>query len=121
MSEAGFLGKGGAMQQPKTLRFSARSLQGTAVIDPAPLVGLIVPGGVGQVSFQIEIGGRKVRGGLSARSVRRAVLAIGETPENFNAVIKGKLSGDEFYEAGLQVVEKKRPARAAEVAAIAAK
>lgn len=84
------------------LPLSAKSLKCTVVLDPAQLVGIMVPNGTSRVPFAINIGSRAITGEFNAKSLRRAVAAIAEHGADAIAVVvQGKLAGNQIEEAGI--------------------
>jgi hypothetical protein len=83
-----------------SLLTSAKALKATMVVDPAPFIGLAVPGGTDRVTLRIEVGGRVVHASLSTKAVRKAVAAI--ACGDVALVLSGRLAvGDVLEEAGL--------------------
>ena len=85
------------------LRLQARALKVTLVIDPAVLAGLDVPIGKPHVPFVIDVGGRRVTGRFTAKSLRKAVAAVAERGvESVAVVVQAKLAvGDKLEETGI--------------------
>jgi hypothetical protein len=50
--------------------------QRTVVVDPEGLAGVAVPPGSPRVPFEVNVGGRLVRGELNSKSVLRAITAV---------------------------------------------
>jgi hypothetical protein len=89
------------------LKLQAKALKATVVLDPAALVGLVVPNGQAKFPVSVEVAGRVIKAELNSKSLRRNVVAIEAAgPAAVACVLSGKLEGDELMEAGLQVMPK---------------
>jgi ribosomal protein S3 len=93
---------------------NARALKCTIVLDPAEVVQIATPDGKPRVVPAIRLPDRRVSVDLNAKSVRRAVAAIGEHgPDGIAVIIQGKLAGDTITEAGIVAQPKVKPTAAA--------
>jgi hypothetical protein len=71
------------------------------VLDPAEVAQIVVPDGRPRTIIAIRLPDRRVSADLNAKSVRKAVAAIGEHgPDGVAVVVQGKLVGDTITEAG---------------------
>jgi hypothetical protein len=83
----------------------------TVVLDPAELAQIVAPDGKPRTVIAIRLPDRRVSVDLNAKSVRRAVAAIGEHgPDGIAVIIQGKLVGDAITEAGIVAQPKAKPA-----------
>jgi hypothetical protein len=95
----------------------AKSLKATIVLDPTAIARITVPNGQPKFALQIRVGGRIYTADLNAKSLRRAIAAIGEAgPDGVAIVLQGKLVGDVIQEAGI-AAQPKAPKPAADAAA----
>jgi hypothetical protein len=77
---------------PLTLNLTAPAMKCTAVLTPASLIGVLVPDGAPRVNLRVQIDKRTVTASVAAKSVRRAILAIGEFgPDGTALLLQGKL------------------------------
>jgi hypothetical protein len=89
---------------------TAKSMKVTVVLDPAEVARLEAPDGKPRVAIGIRLPDRRVSVDLSAKSVRKAIVAIREHgPDNVAAIIQGKLAGDIITGAGLVAQAKVKP------------
>jgi hypothetical protein len=89
---------------------TAKSMKVTVVLDPAEVALLEAPDGKPRVAIAIRLPDRRVSVDLSAKSVRKAIVAIREHgSDNVAAIIQGKLAGDTIIEAGLVAQAKVKP------------
>ena len=89
---------------------TAKSMKVTVVLDPAEVARLEAPDGKPRVAIGIRLPDRRVSVDLSAKSVRKALVAIREHgSDNVAAIIQGKLAGDIITEAGLVAQAKVKP------------
>jgi hypothetical protein len=96
---------------------NARALKCTVVLDPVEVAQLVAPDGKPRVAIDIRLPDRRVSVDLNAKSVRKAVAAIGEHgPDGVSVIVQGKLVGDSIDDAGIVAQPKVRPQAAAEAA-----
>jgi hypothetical protein len=101
---------------PLTLNLTAGALKCTVVLTPAELLGVHVPDGAPRVTLRVRVDKRTLSASVAAKSVRRAIVALGELgPESVAMVLQGKLVGDTIEDAGLSALPK--PAKAEKTAA----
>ena len=94
---------------------NARALKCTIVLDPAEVAQIAATDGKPRVVIDIRLPDRRVSVDLNAKSVRKAVAAIGEHgPDGVAVIIQGKLVGDAIAEAGIVAQPKVKPQAAAE-------
>jgi hypothetical protein len=97
---------------------NSRALKCTIVLDPTEVAQIVAPDGKPRVVIDIRLPDRRVSADLNAKSVRRAIAAIGEHGfDGVAVIIQGKLVGDIITEAGMFSQPKVRPQAAAEAAA----
>ena len=93
---------------------NARALKCTIVLDPTELAQIVATDGKPRTVIAIRLPDRRVSADLNAKSVRKAVAAIGEHgPDGVAVIIQGKLVGDTIAEAGIVAQPKVRPQAAA--------
>ena len=83
---------------------TARKLKVTALLDPAPFVGMSVPpdNAPGRTTLAITVAGRTYTADVATRSIRRVLMAIAEHgPDGVAILVQGALVGSEIAEAGL--------------------
>ncbi|HEY2595333.1 MAG TPA: hypothetical protein VGK33_15685 [Chloroflexota bacterium] len=87
------------------------------MLDPVEVAQLVAPDGKPRVAIDIRLPDRRVSVDLNAKSVRKAVAAIGEHgPDGVSVIVQGKLVGDSIDDAGIVAQPKVRPQAAAEAA-----
>jgi hypothetical protein len=96
---------------------NARAIKCTIVLDPAEVAQIVASDGKPRTVIAIRLPDRRVSADLNAKSVRKAVAAIGEHgPDGVAVIIQGKLVGDLITEAGIVAQPKVRVQTAAEAA-----
>jgi hypothetical protein len=89
---------------------NARALKCTILLDPAEVAQIVAPDGKPRTAIDIRLPDRRVSVDLNAKSVRKAVAAIGEHgPDGIAVIIQGKLVGDTIAEAGIVAEPKVKP------------
>jgi hypothetical protein len=89
---------------------NARALKCTIVLDPAEVAHIVASDGKPRTVIAIRLPDRRVSADLNAKSVRKAVAAIGEHgPDGVAVIIQGKLVGDLITEAGIVAQPKVKP------------
>jgi len=96
---------------------NARALKCTVVLDPAEVAQIVASDGKPRTVIAIRLPDRRVSADLNAKSVRKAIAAIGEHgPDGVAVIIQGKLVGDTITEAGIVAQPKVKPQAAAAAA-----
>jgi hypothetical protein len=97
------IGRAPPGQTPKALPLVAKLIKATLVIDPTQLVGVEVPNGLSQVSFVVTAAGRRVKGRLNAKTLRRAIGVVTACAgKGVAVIIQGRLAaGDQLEDAGI--------------------
>jgi hypothetical protein len=89
---------------------NARALKCTIVLDPAEVAQIVASDGKPRTIIAIRLPDRRVSADLNAKSVRKAVAAIGEHgPDGVAVIIQGKLVGDLITEAGIVAQPRVKP------------
>jgi hypothetical protein len=89
---------------------NARALKCTVVLDPAEVAQLVAPNGQPRVVLTVRMPDRRVSADVAAKSVRRALVTIGEHgPDGVSVIVPGRLVGDSITEAGIMAQRKVRP------------
>ena len=85
------------------VKLSAKALEVTLVLDPVVFGQIELPPGTPAPPFVIDVGDRKVRAQISAKSLKKALTLIAEHgAEAVAVVLQGKLGdGDVVEEAGI--------------------
>jgi hypothetical protein len=95
------------MPTPLTLKLTAPAVKCSLVLAPAALISVHVPDGVPSVAVTVQVERRILTASIAAKSVRRAIVAIGESgPDNIALLLQGKLVGDVIEDAGLSAMPK---------------
>jgi hypothetical protein len=90
---------------------NARALKCTVILDPTEVAQIVTPDGKPRTVIALRLPDRRVTADLNAKSVRRAIAAIGEHgPDGIAVIIQGKLVGDAITEAGIVAQPKAKPA-----------
>jgi hypothetical protein len=96
------------------LKVEGRALKVTTLLDPAPLIGVVVPNGLSKATLRVTVGGRTVTAEVNAKSLRRAVSTLAtEGADNVAVLLQGKLEGSAITEAGIATQLKAQKAGAA--------
>jgi hypothetical protein len=111
MGEAGFeIRRMQPGQTPKALPLTAKSIKATLVIEAVQLLGVEVPNGLSQVPFVVTVAGRRIKGRLNAKTLRRAATVVTVNGgEGVSVIIRGRLAaGDQLEDAGIAAQPKIR-------------
>ena len=73
-----------------------------ALREAAGLLGVAVPPGSPRVPFEVNVGGRLVRGELNPKTLRRTLTAV--AAGQCTVIIQGRLDGDTLTDAGISAV-----------------
>jgi hypothetical protein len=94
----------------RNIKTTARALKVSMVLDHTPFIGLTIPEGQGRINVPVAVGARKITVSLAAKSVRKAVRVLSETPEGSAILLlSGRLEADNtLADAGL-VAQTKTP------------
>ena len=96
---------------------NARAFKCTIVLDPAEVAQIVASDGKPRTVIAIRLPDRRLSVDLNAKSVRKAIAAIGEHgPDGVAVIIQGKLVGDTITEAGIVAQPKVKPQAAAAAA-----
>lgn len=95
---------------------TARKLKVTALLDPAPFIGMPIPpdNAPGRTTLAITVAGRAYTADVATRSIRRVLAVIAEYgPDGVAILVQGALVGSEITEVGLAAQPKTPKAAAA--------
>jgi hypothetical protein len=85
-----------------TFRLKGKVLKMTVVLNPAEVVGVIVPKGQPRFPVSIEAGGTVLRCDLNAKPMRRCVAVVTEAgADAVSVILQGKLVDDTVEDAGI--------------------